>query len=296
MHKSGLVELDAVVAIARRGGFRAAAIELGMSSTALSHAVAGLEARLGVRLFNRTTRSVSLSAAGEQFVATVAPALSQIRGAMEAVNSHRDKPAGTLRINSSVGGARQMLQPIVLKYLERYPEMRVDIVTEGRLIDIVVDGYDAGIRAMETVPGDMIAVPFGPVLRYAVVAAPAYWKGKRRPQTPGDLMKHRCIRARLASGVIYRWEFERRGESLSLDVPGVLTLDEPTLMREAALAGAGITYLPEWSVAADLAAKRLVRVLDEWTPAHSRLCLYYPGRRYVPAGLRALIELIREQR
>ena len=294
MHKSGLVELEAVVAVARRGNFRAAAADLGMSSSALSHAVRGLEARLGVRLFNRTTRSVSLSAAGEQFVAGVAPALSDIRGAMEAVNRHRDTPAGTLRLNTSAGAARRILAPIVLEYLRRYPEMKVDLVTEGRLIDIVVDGFDAGIRMAETVPGDMIAVPIGGTLRFAVVAAPAYFADRPQPRTPGDLMAHRCIRTRMPSGVIYRWEFERRGEALALDVPGPIILDEPTLMIEAALAGLGVAYQWEWSVLADIAAGRLARVLEDWTPSFPGLALYYPGRRHVPAGLRAFIELVRE--
>jgi len=294
MHKTGLVELNAVVAVARHGSFRAAAIELGMSSSALSHAVAGLEARLGVRLFNRTTRSVSLSAAGEEFVAEVAPALSSIQGAIESINSHRDTPTGTLRINSSVGAARQILAPVVLEYLRRYPEMRVDLVTEARMIDIVVEGFDVGIRTTDMVPGDMIAVPFGPLRRHAVVASPAYFAQNPPPRTPGDLLAHRCIRARLASGTIYRWEFERGGEALSIDVPGTLTLDDPTLMVEAALGGAGIIHVAHWSVAADIAAGRLVPVLEDWTPPLSGLCLYYPGRRHVPAGLRALIDLVRE--
>ncbi|AVA25359.1 LysR family transcriptional regulator [Rhizobium sp. NXC24] len=294
MHKSGLIELEAIIAVARRGSFRAAAVELGMSPTALSHAVAGLETRLGVRLFNRTTRSVSLSAAGEQFVATVAPALSDINGAMEAVNSHRDTPAGVLRINSSVGAARQILTPIVLEYLKRYPDMRLDLVTEGRMIDIVADSFDAGIRTADTVPKDMIAVPFGPPLRYAVVGSPAYFEAHPKPGKPQDLMQHCCIRARLPSGSLYRWEFEKQGEVLTLDVPGSLTLDEPTLILEAAREGAGLAYLSEWSTAADIAAGRLARILEDWTPALPGLCLYYPSRRLLPAGLRALIDLIHE--
>lgn len=265
-----------------------------MSSTALSNAVAGLESRLGVRLFNRTTRSVSLSSAGEQFVATVAPALAEIRGAMEAVNSHRDTPAGTLRINSSVGAARQILTPIVLEYLRRYPDMQVDLVTEGRMIDIVVDGFDAGIRTLDSVPRDMIAVPFGPPLRFAVVGSPAYFKENPPPASPSDLMTHMCIRARLPSGALYRWEFARHGEALTVDVQGPLTLDEPTLILEAAREGAGLAHLSEWSVSADLAAGRLVRVLDDWTPTLPGLSLYYPGRRHLPAGLRAFIALMRE--
>ena len=296
MRSSGLVELDAVVAVARHRNFRAAAIELGLSRSALSHAVAALEQRLGVRLFNRTTRSVSLTEAGEQFVASVAPALGDIRGAMAAANSLRTTPAGTLRINTSAGAARMMMTPIILEYLSRYPEMKVDIVTEGRLVDIVVDGFDAGVRLAESVPQDMIAVPIGGDQRFAVVGSPGYFEGRRKPRVPQDLLAHRCIRARLPSGALYRWEFERHGEAMAIDVDGPLTLDESTLMLEAVRAGAGLAYLTEWNVAADLAAGRLIRVLDDWCPSFPGICLYYPGRRHLPAGLRALVDLIRELR
>jgi DNA-binding transcriptional LysR family regulator len=292
MHKSGMVELDAVVAVSRRGSFRAAAVDLEMSPTALSHAVKGLEARLGVRLFNRTTRSVSLSQAGEQFIARIAPALSEIRSAMEGVNSLRDKPAGTLRINASVGAARQVVASIVLEYLRTYPDMRVDLVTEGRMIDIVAAGFDAGIRTRDVVPRDMIAVPFGADQRFVVVGSPTYFAEHPPPRSPGDLMRHRCIRARWPSGGLYRWEFAQRTETLGIDVPGVLTLDEPMLMREAALAGAGLAYLREVWIAEDVAAGRLVKVLNRWMPSSPELCLYYSGR-IVPASLRAFIEFIR---
>jgi DNA-binding transcriptional LysR family regulator len=294
MRNSGLTELEAVLAVSRHRSFRAAATELGISTSALSHAIAAIEARIGVRLFNRTTRSVSPTQAGEQFANGIAPALSAIRTAMEQAGSHRDTPSGTLRINTSAGAARQVMTPIILEYLRRYPDMRVDLVTEGRLIDIVVDAFDAGIRLAESVPQDMIAVPLGPTQRFAVVGAPAYFAEHPAPRTPGDLARHRCIRSRLPSGGIYRWEFERHGESIDVDVQGRITLDEPMLMLEAARAGVGLAYLTEWNVAADLAAGTLVRVLQDWTPAFEGLCLYYPGRRHVPAGLRALIELIRE--
>ena len=296
MRSSGLIELDAVLAVARHRGFRAAATELGMSRSALSHAIATLEAKLGVRLFHRTTRSVSLTETGEQFVSGVAPALGQIKEAMERAGSHRETPAGTLRINTSAGAARQMMEPIMFAYLRRYPDMTVDIVTEGRLVDIVVDGFDAGVRLAELVPQDMIAVPLGPDQRFAVVGSPAYFEHRPKPRTPVDLSRHRCIRSRLPSGGIYRWEFERHGEALAIDGEGPLILDEPNLMLAAALAGIGLAYLSEWNVAADLAAGSLVRVLDEWTPPFPGLSLYYPGRRHVPAGLRALIDLIRERR
>jgi DNA-binding transcriptional LysR family regulator len=295
MRTSALTELEAVLALARRRSFRAAAAELGVSTSALSHTIAALETRIGVRLFNRTTRSVSLTEAGEQFVADVAPAVSAIRNAMEQAGSHRDTPSGTLRINTSAGAAHQLMTPIILEYLRRYPDVKVDIVTEGRFVDIVADGFDAGIRLAENVPRDMIAVSLGPTQRFAVVGAPAYFAEHPVPSTPHDLAAHRCIRIRLSSGRVYPWEFERRGEVLSVDVQGPLILDDAELMLEAARAGVGLIYLSEWNVAADLADGSLERVLEGWTPSFPGLCLYYPGRRHVPAVLRALVDLIRER-
>jgi DNA-binding transcriptional LysR family regulator len=293
MRTSGLGELEAVLAVARHRNFRAAATELGVSTSALSYAVAGLESRIGVRLFNRTTRSVSLSEAGAQFVDSVAPALSTIRVAIERAGSFRDTVSGILRINTSAGAARQVMQ-LFIEFLQRYPEMRLDIVTEGRLIDIVADGFDAGIRLAETVPQDMIAVPFGDTQRFAVVGSPAYFARHKPPRTPGDLHAHRCIGTRMPSGTIYQWEFERHGEAVRIDAKGPLILDDPGLTQQAARAGLGLAYLSEWNVATDLQAGTLVRVLEGWTPPHDGLCLYYPGRRHVPAGLRALIDMIRE--
>ncbi len=295
MRSSGLIELDAVLAVARHRGFRAAATELGMSRSALSHAIAALEAKLDVRLFHRTTRSVSLTEAGEQFVSGVAPALGQIRDAMERAGSHRETPAGTLRLNTSAGAARQM-EPIVFEYLRRYPDMTVDIVTEGRLLDIVAEGFDAGVRLAEMVPQDMIAVPLGPDQCFAVVGSPAYFARHPKPRTPADLARHRCIRSRLPSGGIYHWEFERHGETVAIDGEGPLILDEPNVMLAAARDGLGLAFLAEWNVAADLAAGSLVRVLKDWTLPFPGLSLYYPGRRHVPRSLRALIDLIQEMR
>jgi DNA-binding transcriptional LysR family regulator len=172
--------------------------------------------------------------------------------------------------------------------------MKVDIVTEALPTDIVSKGFDAGIRTADSVPGDMIAVPLGPALRFVVVGAPAYFRDNPRPRMPSDLMRHRCIRARWPSGAMYRWEFAQQGEAFSLDVPGALTLDEPSLMRQAALAGAGLAHLWEAPIASDIEGGRLVRVLEKWTPSSPGLCLYHPGRRHVPAALRTFIELIRE--
>ena len=295
MNRSGLIELEAVVAVARRGGFRAAARDLDMSSSALSHAVASLETRLGVRLFDRTTRSVALSAAGEQFIAQVAPALGQIHAAIEDVDQHRDRPSGTLRLNTSLGAARMILTPLVVEYLRRYPGMKVELVTDNGLIDLVEEGFDAGFRLQETLPADMIAVPFSRSLRSIVVGSPDYFEGRERPKVPADLRNHLGIRMRMASGAIYRWEFEKRGESVEVDVPGVLTLDEMALMHEAVLAGVGLLMITEQMVAADIAAGRLIQVLDDWTPAYPGLSLYYPGRRHAPAKLRAFIDLVRER-
>ncbi|PZQ18389.1 MAG: LysR family transcriptional regulator [Rhodanobacter denitrificans] len=294
MHKAGLVELNAVAAVAAHRSFRRAARALGMSPSALSHAVAALEQRMGVRLFNRTTRAVAPSAAGEQFLARVRPALREIALAMQEVDAQRQTPSGVLRINTSVGAAEQIMTPVVVEFVRRHPAMQVHLVTDSALVDIVADGYDAGIRLAESVPQDMIAVPCGPPVRFAVVASPAYFATRPRPRVPADLAEHDCIRIRFASGTIYRWEFEQRGRVQTVDVTGPLTLDNHTLMIEAALQGVGLAWSSEFAVAQHLAAGRLIRVLEDWTPAYPGLCVFYPANRHVPASLRAFVELIRE--
>jgi DNA-binding transcriptional LysR family regulator len=292
--KTGLLELNAVVAVSAHRNFRRAAAELGMSPSALSHAITALEQRMGVRLFNRTTRSVSLSEAGEQFLARVRPALHEISAAMEAANEFRDTPTGTLRLNASEAAALMVLTPIVLEFMRRYPDMQVDIVTEGRFVDIVAQGFDAGIRSPESVPEDMIAVPCTPPLSWAVVGSPGYFAARGKPRTPADLAAHTCIRSRFASGGLYKWDFEKRGKRMSVDVGGPLTLDNYHLMIEAALQGAGLVWTSDYAVAPYIAAGRLVRVLEDWTPPFPGQCLYYSGHRHLPAGLRALIGVIRE--
>ncbi|GGH31785.1 LysR family transcriptional regulator [Alsobacter metallidurans] len=294
MMTTGLTELEAVQAVARHRNFRSAATQIGISRSALSHMVAALESRLGARLFHRTTRSVTLTEAGERFVADTAPALRDIREAIGRLTDHQAEPSGTLRINASSGAARQIMAPIILEYVRRHPRVIIDIVTEGKLVDIVLEGFDLGVRLAETVPRDMIAVPLGPSQRFAVVGSPDYFATYPTPLTPSDLAAHRCIRSRLPGGGIYRWEFERRGEFLELDGTGPLLLDDPLLMLEAARAGVGLAYLTEWNVADDLAAGRLVRVLEDWTPPFPGLCLYYPGRRHLAAHHRAFVDLVRE--
>jgi len=294
MNTSGLNELEAVLAVARHRSFRAAATELNVSTSALSHSIATLEARMGVRLFHRTTRSVSLTEIGTEFVSTITPALSTIRVALEQAGNSQAAPSGTLRLNTSAGAAKQVI-PLLLEYMRRYPLMKVDIVTEGRLVDIVAQGFDAGIRLGDSVPQDMIAIDISPPQRFAVLGSPAYFARHPAPLNPLDLSAHECIRSRMPSGSIYRWEFERHGETIAVDVRGALTLDNPTLMLQAARAGMGLTYLTEWNASVDLAKGTLVRALEEWTPPFDALRLYYSGRRHVPAGLRALIELIKQQ-
>jgi DNA-binding transcriptional LysR family regulator len=293
MYRSGLFEFEAAIAVARSGGFRAAAAELGVSATSVSNAIAGLEARLGARLFNRTTRSVALSAAGEQFVSAVGPALRDIVAAVEAATSHSGLPAGRLRLNCSVGAARQILVPVVLEFQRQYPQVEVEVVTDPHLVDIVAKGFDAGIRTRDAVPGDMVAVPFGRELRFVVVGSPAYLLGHAAPTSPGDLMMHRCVQARWPNGAINRWQFVNGAKALAVEVPGSLTLDEPSLMRDAVLADGGLAYLWEEHVSADIASGRLVSVLSDWMPTSPGFCLYHPDRRNMTAALRAFIDLLR---
>jgi DNA-binding transcriptional LysR family regulator len=294
MYRPGLNDLDAVIAIARKASFRAAALELGMSTTALSNAVGKLEADLGIRLFNRTTRSVSLTDAGRLFIEQVGPALQDIHGAMEAVRSQQATPSGTLRINAFAMAAREILSPLVLEFLRRYPQVHVDLVTEGRLVDIVAEGFDLGVRGADLVPSDMIAVSLGRPQRYAVVGSPAYIEKHGKPGVPPDLHHHPCIRVRLPNGTLYRWEFEKDGQTAQIAVSGPITLDEASLARTAVLEGIGLGFFMEQNVRADLEAGRLVRVLEDWTPPFGGLCLYYPGRRNPSAALKAFIALARE--
>lgn len=293
MYRAGLNDLDAVIAIARKASFRAAALDLGMSTTALSNSVGKLEASLGVRLFNRTTRSVSLTDAGRLFVDQVGPAMQDIHGAMDAVRSQQEIPSGTLRINAFAMAAREILSPLVLEFLRRYPQVHIDLVTEGRLVDIVADGFDLGVRVADLVPSDMIAVSLGRPQRYAVVGSPAYFESHGRPRVPPDLLAHPCIRVRLPNGALYRWQFEKGGQTAQIDVSGPITLDEASLARITVLEGIGVGFFMEQNVRADIDEGHLVRVLEDWTPPFAGLCLYYPGRRNPSAALKAFIGLAR---
>lgn len=292
MKDVSLRTLDAVQAIARLGSFRAAALDLDVSTTALSHMIARLEGDLGVRLFNRTTRSVSLTDAGRSFIDRVSPALGDIRDALDQARALRETPSGQLRINASVQAGRA-IAPLVLEFLRRYPEMEVDLVTEGRLVDIVSEGFDIGVRPADLVPRDMIALPLGIPQRHAVVASPGWLAGKEAPRSPADLPVQDCIRVRLPNGALYRWQFEKDGEVVMFDAKGRLIIDEAEVARSAVLDGFGIGYFIEQDVAEDIASGRMTRLLEDWTPPRPGFCLYYPGRRNPSAGFSAFLNMAR---
>ncbi len=294
--KASLADLEALAAIVAHRSFRKAADALNLSPSSLSHMMRALEQRLGVRLLNRTTRSVAPTEAGERLVARLGPALREIGAALSEVDDFGSGPRGTLRINANEVAARLLLRRVVPAFLSRHPHVALDLVTEGRLVDIVAEGFDAGVRLGEALPRDMIAVPLEPSARFVAVASPAYLADRTVPRTPDDLMMHGCIRQRLPSGKPYRWEFERRGQELVVEVPGSLTLDHPELMVEAAAAGLGIAYVPERCAQGWLDRGALVTVLDDWCPEIAGLCLYYPGHRHVPAALRAFIDVVKALR
>lgn len=290
-----LAELEAVLAVARHRSFRAAATELGVSPSALSHTIGALERRLEVRLFHRTTRSVALSPVGEQLVARLSPVLRELTTTLDAVEELRDTPRGTLRITASRGGAHYRVGELLARMRERYPDVTVELNTEDRLVDIVADGFDAGIRLAEAVPPDMVAIPFGPkTTRLVVVGSPGYLARHTAPKKPADLERHNCIRRRMGSGAVYRWELEKRGRPMVVDVRGSLVVDDDEVTLQAVLAGAGLAYMGLEAATPHLRAGRLVEVLPDWTPPFPGLRLFHPSGRYVRATLRAFIEVMRE--
>jgi DNA-binding transcriptional LysR family regulator len=291
---ASLADLQAFSAVARLRSFRRAAVELGVSPSALSHTLRGLEARLGVRLLNRTTRSVAPTEAGERLLGRLSPALLDIQGALDEVNAFRDSPLGTLRINAPRAAAELVLAPLIARFIMTNPDMRVELVTDDALVDIVATGFDAGVRFGESVQQDMIAVPLGPPQRFIVVASPAYLATHGTPQCPRDLQHHRCIRVRFPSGAVYRWEFAKGSEQLEVEVDGPLTVGDMPLMIRAAEDGLGVAYVYAQYAAPGLAAGRLLAMLDDWCPEIPGFFLYYPSRKLMPAGLRAFVAMLRE--
>lgn len=288
-----LADLRSFVAVARHQSFRAAADALGLSRSALSHALRGLEGELGVRLLHRTTRSVAPTEAGARLLTRLIPLLRELDDVLAAASDGEEGPAGTLRINALEAASRWLMRHVVQDFLRRHPRVALDLVSENRLVDIIADGFDAGVRLREAVPQDMIAVPFGGDARFLAIASPAYLSDHGEPATPDDLKRHRCIRQRLSSGKLYRWEFSRGRDELSVDVPGMLTLDRNELMVDAAISGLGIAFVPEHVARAALADGRLRPLLEDWSPPIPGFCLYYPGHRHVPPALRAFIDDLR---
>jgi DNA-binding transcriptional LysR family regulator len=293
-NRPSITELTAFTAIVRHASFRAAADELALSASSLSHMMRALEERLGVRLFNRTTRSVAPTEAGDRLFRNLSTILGELDVALADVGTLGARPTGRLRINASEFATRALMQDIVPTFVERFPEVDLDLVTEGRLIDIVAEGFDAGVRFGEAVPRDMIAIPFGGDVQFFAVASPAYLARFGTPRTPDELPRHRCIRFRLPSGKMYRWEFERHGQSMKMDVPGPVTLDHVGLMVEAAGKSLGIAYVPADSARAAIDQGQLLPILTDWTPPIAGQHLYYPSQRLVPAALRAFADVIRD--
>lgn len=295
--KIDLGDLNAFVAVARAGGFREGARTTGGSASGLSEAVRRVEAQLGVRLLNRSTRSVVPTEAGAGLLARLTPALTEVDAALDVVNRFRDKPAGVLRLNVPVSAARLVLPAIVPRFLAAYPDIRLEIVADDSFVDVLAAGCDAGIRYDERLEQDMIAVPIGPRLqRFAAAASPAYLDRHGRPDHPRDLLGHACIRGRFTSGAMMLWEFERHGEVVRIDPTGPLIVQigaATDLAVDAAIAGTGIMLLFEDWLRPYLDNGSLEPVLEPWWQQFSGPFLYYPGRRLVPAPLRAFIDFIK---
>ncbi|MFF7706708.1 LysR substrate-binding domain-containing protein [Pseudomonas sp. NPDC007930] len=294
MSRAGLSELNAFLAVAEKQSFSGAAKILGVSPSALSHSMRNLEARLQLRLFNRTTRSVALTEAGEQLFKRLRPVMLELEEAVNEVTALQNQPAGTVRISASESSLKWLITHVVPGFVREYPQVHLDFVADSRLVDIVADGFDAGIRVHDDIPQDMIAVRFGPDIRMRAVAAPAYLAEHPAPQVPDDLKQHRCIRFRFASGSLFRWEFEKRDKSLNLDVQGPMTLDNIGLMLEAALAGVGIAWVPEYVAAEHIARGALVSLLEPWCPTYPGVSLYYPANRHPPQALMLFARAVRD--
>jgi len=294
MPRDNLNELTAFLAVARERSFTKAAAKLGVSQSALSHTLRALEERLGVRLLTRTTRSVSPTEAGERLVSTIGPRLDEIEAELAALGELREKPGGTIRITAGEHSADAILWPALAKFLPDYPDIRVEIIVDYGLTDIVAQRYDAGVRLGEQVARDMIAVRIGPDMCMAVVGSPAYFATRPKPRTPQDLTTHNCINLRLPTyGGLYAWEFEKAGRELKVRVEGQLVFNTAALRLNAVLAGLGLAYLPEDQVTAQLADGRLMRVLADWCPPFPGYHLYYPSRRQATPAFSLLVDALR---
>jgi DNA-binding transcriptional LysR family regulator len=294
MIRENLNDFIAFLAVARERNFTRAAAKLGVSQSALSHAMRGLEARLGVRLLTRTTRSVAPTEAGERLLRTIGPRFDEIETELAGLSELRDRPAGTIRITTGEHAAESILWPALEKFLPRYPDVKVELSIDYGLTDIVTERYDAGVRLGEQVAKDMIAIRIGPDFRMAVVGSPSYFAKRPAPKKPQDLTAHDCINIRLPTyGGIYPWEFEKRGRALKVRVEGQLVFNNIAMRLKAARAGLGLACLPDDQVIADIAHGRLIRVLDDWCAPFSGYHLYYPSRRQPAPAFALLVEALR---
>jgi DNA-binding transcriptional LysR family regulator len=294
MRRENVNDLLAFLAVARERSFTKAAAKLGVSQSALSHTIRGLEARLGVRLLTRTTRSVSPTEAGERLLLTVGPHFEEIEAELEALSELRDKPAGTIRITATDYAADTILWPKLAKLLQEYPDIKVEIIVDYGLIDIVAERYDAGVRLGEQVAKDMIAVRIGPDMRMAVVGAPSYFAKRPPPKKPQDLTDHNCVNLRLPThGGLYVWEFEKGKRALRVRVDGQIVFNGSARILNAALAGFGLAYVPEDMAQPHLAKGRLKRVLEDWCPPFPGCHLYYPSRRQSSPAFALVVDALR---
>ncbi|WP_308201851.1 LysR family transcriptional regulator [Erwinia mallotivora] len=293
LSRGDLADLNAFRTVERLRSFTLAAVELGITTSALSHSVRNLEARLGVRLLNRTSRMVAPTEAGTSLAQRLEIGFNEIGGALDEINRMRDRPVGRLRINVLSDGARLLFARLLPIYLEKYPEVEVEIAVDDKMVDIVSGGFDAGVRFGGTVPEDFVAVRLGPELRWVAVASPRYLYQKKAPVIPEDLLCHSCIQIRTGQGVIYRWDFAKGDEHRVIDVPGQVCVNETTLGIELALRDVGITYCLEERVADYIKRGELIIVLPDWSPVESAMHIYYPGHRQIPQGLKELTEVLR---
>ncbi|MFF7709645.1 LysR substrate-binding domain-containing protein [Pseudomonas sp. NPDC007930] len=294
LSRANLADFVYFLAIARHQSFSRAGQEVGISASALSHAIKGLETRIGVRLLNRTTRSVTLTAAGEELHKVISAPMQEMDRAVEVLNRFRDEPTGRIRLNTPGDAAALLLGPVLPVFNDRYPDIQVDLTVTNLIVDVIGGGHDAGIRYGGTVPEDMIAQRLTPDIRWVVAGAPGYLARYGVPVHPNDLHAHRCLRIRLGSGAMYDWEFDRGEQAVAVAVPGAITIDETRVGLELLRHGAGLMYAPEPTITPLVAAGEVVTVLDDWASVAPGFHLYYSSHRQLPMGLRLLIELIRE--
>ncbi len=294
MRKIALTEMDSFVAVAQRASFAKAAAQLGMSRSSLSESVRTLEERLGVRLLNRTTRSVSLTQAGERLLARLQPVLDDVNAALESVGSFRDRPTGTLRITVAPPAVKMVVEPVLARFLAAYPDVSVEVSSDSALVNIITERYDAGIRLGERVEKDMIALRLTKRARPMVVGAPSYVKKHGRPEKPDELKSHNCIRARFPSGALLEWQFARGAKPYQVTVQGNVIANTQELILQAALDGIGLAHVMQDEAAPHIKAKRLIPLLEDWALPGPDFSLYYPSRRYTPLVLQAFIDFLRK--